>query len=251
MRKKMPDNLSDRFSMSLLLYRLFCLDHPLEGKRSLVPCLTPELQEKLYGSQALFMFDPDNSDNAPDPVIHRNSLTVWRCLPDYIRELFLKAFNQKSMNNPNARPKELDWISALVRFRSEIVPCSCGNEIFTQQGIPCKCDRCGRAANIPFRLEFPNYAIPGIAGARIYRCQTGTTNADEALLPMGVVLSKSDTAAVLGLKNKSESTWNAITTKGTAKKVKPDEVIPLKDGITFTMKANASDTGTSVTIRAN
>lgn len=251
LRRKMPDNLSDRFSMSLILYRLFCLDHPLEGKRSLVPCLTPEHQEKLYGSEALFMFDPDNIENAPDPVIHKNSLTVWKCLPDYIRELFLKAFSQKSMTNPNARPKELDWINALVRFRSEIIRCSCGNEMFTQQGSPCRCDNCRKMANIPFRLEFPDYAIPGIAGARIYRCQTGTTDADEALMPMGQVVAKTGQPTVLGLKNMSENTWNAITTKGTAKKVKRDEIIPLKDGITFTIKSSASDTGTTVTIRAN
>ena len=155
------------------------------------------------------------------------------------------------MTTPNARPKELDWIGALVRFRSEIVPCACGNEIFTQQGAPCHCDRCGKAANIPFRLEFPEYAIPGIAGARIYRCQAGTANADEALLPMGRVLSKGGDLNTLGLKNMSETSWDAITTKGTAKKVKPDEVIPLKDGIVFTLKTSVSDPGTQVAIRAN
>ena len=251
LRQKMPDNLSDRFSMALILYRLFCLDHPLEGRRSLAPCLTPELQEKLYGSEALFMFDPDNADNAPDPVIHRNSLTMWQYLPDYIRGLFLKAFSQKSITTPNARPKELDWINALVRFRSEIVQCSCGNEIFTQQGAPCVCERCGKAAPILFRLEFPEYAVPGVAGARIYRCQAGTTNADEALMPMGQVLSKPGDPSVLGLKNKSGVSWDAVTTKGAAKKVKPDEVIPLKGGIQFTIKASASDPGTQVKILAN
>ena len=250
-RKSMPDNLSDRFSMSLILYRLFCLDHPLEGKRSLVPCLSPELQEELYGSEALFMMDPDNTDNAPDPVIHKNSRVIWPCLPDYIRDLFLKAFSQKSMTTPNARPKELDWINALVRFRSDIVPCSCGNEIFTQQGKPCKCDRCGRKPAIPFRLEFPEYTVPGIKGTRIYRCQAGTTNAAEALRPMGRVLAKTDAPAVLGLKNLSESSWNAVTTKGKPKKVMPGDVIPLKDGIKFTVKSSANDTGTEVTIRAN
>ena len=30
--KNMPDSYSDRFSMSVILYILFCMDHPLEGK---------------------------------------------------------------------------------------------------------------------------------------------------------------------------------------------------------------------------
>ncbi|MCQ2559428.1 MAG: hypothetical protein MJ157_01755, partial [Clostridia bacterium] len=55
LKKNKPDSYSDRFSMSLILYILFCLNHPLEGKRYLVPALTPALQEKLYGSEALFM----------------------------------------------------------------------------------------------------------------------------------------------------------------------------------------------------
>ena len=38
------------------------------------------------------------------------------------------------IDKPSARPKEVDWLNVLTRFRSEIVPCRCGNEIFTQQG---------------------------------------------------------------------------------------------------------------------
>ena len=82
MKKNKPDSLSDRFSMSVILYILFCLNHPLEGERYLVPGLTPALQEKLYGSEPLFMWDPDNEGNRPHPVIHQNSITVWECLPE-------------------------------------------------------------------------------------------------------------------------------------------------------------------------
>ena len=55
MKKNMPNSLSDLFSMSVILFILFCMTHPLEGKRSLEPCLSPALQEKLYGSEALFI----------------------------------------------------------------------------------------------------------------------------------------------------------------------------------------------------
>ena len=251
LRKKMPDKLSDRFSMSVIIYILLCLNHPLEGKRSLVPALTPELQEKLYGSEALFMLDPADRSNAPDPVIHKNSLLVWPCLPDYMKDLFLKAFSQKSMTNPSARPTELEWLETLVRFRSDIVNCACGNEIFVQNGAPCKCDICGCVPNIPFRLEFPNYAISGLSGSRIYRCQIGPCDAEEALEPMGQILAKKDAPDVLGLRNRGKNSWNAITSKGAAKKVMPGDVIPLKDGIQFTIKGSANDAGTTVAIKAN
>lgn len=235
--KKKPDNLSDRFSMSIILFILFCMNHPLEGKRSLAPCLTPELQEKLYGTDPIFIMDPMNKENGPHPVIHKNVIKVWPCLPHYIQELFLAAFSKKAMENPNARPKELDWIKNLVRFRSETIRCQCGNEVFTQNGESCRCENCKRKLDIPFKLVFSEYAIPGVADSRIYRCQLGTCNADDALKPMGRVISKKEDRSILGLKNLSDKSWSATTPSGKTKKVLPDEVIPLKDGITFTVNS--------------
>lgn len=55
--KKMPDKYSDWYSMSVIIFILFCLNHPLEGERSLTPALTPALQEKLYGTEAMFIMD--------------------------------------------------------------------------------------------------------------------------------------------------------------------------------------------------
>ena len=232
--KNKPDSLSDRFSMSLILYILFCLNHPLEGKRYLTSGLTPALQEKLYGSEPLFIMDPDDKSNGPHPVVHKNSITVWPCLPDYMQKIFLAAFSQKAFQKPSARPREIDWLNVLTRFRSEIVACQCGNEIFTQQGEPCTCDECGQKANIPFRLMLSNYSIPAIKDSRIYRCQLGVCDERVALSPVAHVVEKKN-SGTLGIRNKSNKRWDAITTKGVARKVAPDEVIPLKDGIAFSV----------------
>lgn len=244
LRKNKPNSLSDRFSMSVILYILFCLNHPLEGKRYLVSGLTPALQEKLYGSEPLFIMDPDDKSNGPHPVVHKNSIVVWPCLPDYMQKIFLAAFSQKAFQKPSARPREVDWLNVLTRFRSEIVACQCGNEIFTQQGEPCKCEECGRKANIPFKLVLSGYSIPAIKDSRIYRCQLGVCDEKDALTPVAHVVAKKDSGA-LGIRNKSGKRWDAVTTKGVARKVAPDEVIPLKDGIVF----NIGDE--SITIKAN
>lgn len=244
LRENMPNSLSDRFSMALILYILFCLNHPLEGKRYLVPNLTSARQEKLYGSEPLFIMDPDDQSNGPHPVAHRNSIVVWSCLPDYMQKVFYAAFSQKALHKPSARPREIDWLNALTRFRSEIVACPCGNEIFTQQGEPCTCEDCGHRASIPFKLVLSGYSIPAIKDSRIYRCQLGVCGERDALTPVAHVVEKRETGT-LGIRNKSGKRWDAITTKGVARKVAPDEVIPLKDGITF----NVDDE--SITIRAN
>lgn len=244
LRKNKPNSLSDRFSMSIILYILFCLNHPLEGKRYLVPCLTPALQEKLYGSEPLFIMDPDDKRNAPHPAIHKNSIVVWPCLPDYMKSIFLNAFSEKAFDKPSSRPREIDWLHVLTRFRSEIVVCQCGNEIFTQEGEPCKCEICGCKADIPFKLVLSRYSIPAIRGSRIYCCQLGVCDEKDALNPVAQIVEKKESGA-LGVRNKSEKRWSAVTTKGVARKVAPNEVIPLKDGVTF----NIGDE--SIAIKAN
>ncbi len=233
--KTRPNSRSDPHSMAVILFILFCMCHPLEGKRSLVPCMTPQLQTKLYGTEALFMMDPNNHDNAPDPNVHGNVLAVWQYLPDYMQELFLKAFSQEALQNPAHRPKELDWIRSLVRFRSEVVLCRCGNEIFTNGGKPCSCEACGAKLNLPFRLEFSDYAVPAIYDTRIYRCQLGPCNAADALEPVARIIAKKDDPTQLGIRNLSGRSWNAVTPSGKSKKVAPDDVIPLIDGISFTI----------------
>jgi serine/threonine protein kinase len=243
--KNKPNSLSDRFSMSVILYILFCLNHPLEGKRYLVPALTAAHQEKLYGSEPLFMMDPDDNSNGPHPVIHSNSITMWRCLPEYMRKIFISAFSQKSLQRPAARPKEIDWLNALTRFRSEIVRCSCGNEIFIEDGKPCRCDGCKKMANVPFRLELREYSIPAIKDTRVYRCQLGVCDANDALNPVAHIVEKKDAPGVFGIRNRTDRRWDAVTTKGVARKVAPDEVIPVKPGITFTIENE------KITIKAN
>ena len=243
--EKTPNSLTDRFSMSVILFLLFCNSHPLEGKRYLVPALSPELQEKLYGTDPIFIMDPDNDANGPHPQVHKNVLNVWGYLPEYVKNIFLDAFSHKTLvEKPNQRPTEIDWLKVLTRFRSEIVLCECGNEIFTENGESCSCDGCGKKIIIPFRLELRDYSIPAVKGSRIYRCQVDVCKADTALDPIAQIVENKNTGA-LGVRNKTEKSWEATNSKGEPKKVGSGEVIPLKDGISFTVSSG------QVTIKEN
>ena len=231
--KSMPNSLSDRFSMSLILYILFCMNHPLEGKRYLVAGLTDDMQTRLYGSEPLFMMDPDDDGNGPHPKVHKNSIIMWEALPAYMKQIFETAFSQKALSRPSARPSEKNWLDVLTRFRSDIVRCTCGNEVFTVNGEPCTCEKCGKTIKIPYRLEMSKYSIPVLKDSYIFRCQIGVCDEKEALVPVAQILEKKDSPGVLGIRNRSDKRWDAITSKGAARKVAPDEVIPIKDGITF------------------
>ena len=230
--KNKPNSLSDRFSMAVILYILFCNNHPLEGKISLENALTSDIQKQIYGSEPLFIMDPNDKRNGPDPVANKNSIMIWKCLPSYMKDIFIKAFSKESFENPTTRPREIDWLKALTRFRNEIVPCSCGNEVFTENGESRICDNCGKEIKIPLKLEFKDYSIPALPNSRIYRCQLGVCNVDEALNIVASVIMDKDTNE-LCINNKTSNTWDTVTPSGEHKNISPNDNIPLQDGMTF------------------
>ena len=228
-----PNVHSDLYSIAVVIFMLLCMAHPLEGRRSLVPALTEEMQLKLYGTEPLFVMDPDNTDNRPDTKIHRNLMAVWTCLPEHLRELMLQAFSQDSLMHPSHRPTEADWVRALARFRSEIVSCSCGNEVFAQYGAPRFCEKCGQKISVPTYLKLSGYALPCMVGTRIYKCQTCVCNFDEVLDTVAAVVASPTNPQMLGVMNVSGGPWEAMTTTGQKRVVESGAGLPAKEGIAF------------------
>ena len=229
----MPDIYSDRYSMALMIFRLLMREHPLEGKLVNGNVSDPDLQKSIYGDDPVFMFDPDDERNRPNPELNRNAVNIWSCLPDYVRNIFLRVFGQTGLKHPSRRPTEAEWIDVMVRFRSSIVSCECSNEVFVSEGGSVTCDRCLKPVDIPFWIKLPEYRIPGVKGSRIYRCQTCITDVEDALKPVGRVIAAKGDASRLGILNMTSDSWDAVTTRGTKRKVEPGDVIPLKEGITF------------------
>lgn len=238
-RRRMPDTYSDRFSMSIIIFMLFCLTRPLEGRRTLAP-RTEKLMEEVYGSDVHFIMDDiKHPQYGPDRDAQKNVFVFWDALPGYVREFFSKAFSQRAISTPGARPTELDWLQVLVRFRSEIITCQCGVEVLTENGQPTTCSKCGKKIDIPFKLSFSgnNYSIPGVQDSRIYRCQLGPCNANVALSPVGRVLENKSNPGQFGIRNLTEKYWDAETPSGKGKKVLPKDVVPLKNGIKLVIES--------------
>ena len=229
----LPSTQTDVFSLAIVLFILLCMNHPFEGKKSLVPCMTPTIAEKLYGSEVLFICDPDDKSNRPVKNIHPNVIARWGYMPDYIKDAFVKAFSQQAIKNPSRRLRELDWLKVLVRFRSDIVKCSCGNEVFIKNASTTLCDGCRKPLEVTHVIKLPSYSITAAKGSRVYRCQLGICNADEALDAIALVVAKPDNPKAIGLKNMTKNTLKATTPSGKTKPVQPQEVIPFKTGITI------------------
>ena len=59
--EKRPSRETDRYSLSVLLFYLFMVNHPLEGKlEANIKWMDYAARVKLYGTDPVFIFDPDN-----------------------------------------------------------------------------------------------------------------------------------------------------------------------------------------------
>ena len=236
--EKMPDLHTDEHSLAIILFMLMFHQHPLEGKKWLVPCLNNLNEYALYGSEPVFIMDKNDKSNGPDNEVHTAFVTMWNCMPKYMKEAYCSAFSNEALHNPQKRLRELDWLKLYVRFRNEITKCPyCGNEVFIINSQTTNCDRCGRTLPINQVFNYKNkipqdcYSTAAQYGARIYKCQvTSYCKAEEALEPVAVVV-KNQATGELGVKNRSSLILEAITLSGKSRQVKPGEVIPFKSGI--------------------
>lgn len=234
LRKRFPNVYSDRFSMSVILFILLTLNHPLEGRRSIGVVMSPDAQEELYGTNACFMMDEQDDSNRPVPKVHDNTIMVWNYLPDYMRKMFLRAFSKKALGFSNMRPIEADWIKVLTRFRNSIVSCGCGNEVFIRDGERnVVCDKCGQQINIPAWMDLMDYSMPAIGGSKIYKCQVTITNVDEALQPVGKIIATRDDYNVVGFKNFSGGSLSTILGDGSQVVLEDRQIIRLVKGMTI------------------
>ena len=225
---------SDRHLLAVLIYQFLTGgDHPLEGRRSVGPVMTGEMQAGLYRNDPVFLYDPARAENRPDPKLHYHSIALWEALPEMMRSMFLQAFGSApgcGLADPEARPSEEAWCDALMRLQNGMIPCGCGKMMFDAGGETLVCASCGAQHRIRYRIELPGLSIPAVRGNRIYGRQIGARGEEGAQPAARIIAAQSD-ASRLGLQNISTAVWEAETTKGKRKSAGPDEVIPLKDGI--------------------
>ena len=142
-----PDKYSDLFSLSVILFQLFYLNHPFEGaKVESCPCLTESFEKRFYGSEAVFIYDEKDHTNLPVKGIHNNVIKRWPVLPQILRDTFTKQFSQQCLKSPKERINEFKWKKVICSAHDQLICCPhCGCETFaiTNQSS-CKCINCGK-----------------------------------------------------------------------------------------------------------
>lgn len=231
--RKRPDVHTDRFSLAVVLYLLLFLNHPLEGAATNSPCLTEEHERHYFGTDPIFVWDPQNNANRPIPELHRNELKIWPLYPEAVKNTFIKAFSRSAMVGDDAthRVIEKEWQEVFTDLRDSIVTCACGGETFADlSGSSFKCINCGRMLARPMCLKVKRYCVPLVLGKKIYACHA-QYDSDDYREVRGEVISSKNTPNVLGLRNDSGSTWVVMFSDGSSKGYEKSKVIKLERGL--------------------
>ena len=240
--KKLPDVFTDRFSRGVVLYMLLCLNHPLEGKRTLCPCMTEELEYKFFGTDPVFVYDPDNDTNRPVPGVHINELMLWKFYPKFIKDMFCKAFSRKAMVGEQneiaqTRPIDDDWEDLFIALKNASVKCnSCGETtmIDLDGGNRPICLNCGKPVKrlpiLTIKNNRVNHRVILAKGKTLHPCHIvkGSRDYEEDLAE--VITSKMD-PNIIGLKNLSENTWNITNANGETRQFEKGKTIQLLPGL--------------------
>ncbi len=233
-----PSSQTDLFSLSVLLFYMFMMHHPLEGKKELeIKCLDLPAMKKLYGTEPLFIFDPVDATNAPDPAYQKNALVFWAIYPKFLREIFTRAFTEGLRDPLHGRVRESNWRASMVRLRDSIIYCGhCKAENFydadarqtnaSAQG----CWSCKRALHTPPRLRIARSEVMLNHNAQLFPHHVDDERKYDFTQPLATVTRHPTEPNIWGLKNLSHQNWSATNTRGEVKDVLPGRSVTLAVG---------------------
>lgn len=226
-----PDKYSDRYSLSVILFMLFYANHPLEGAKVVAcPCMTEAYEKKFYGSEAVFIYNPNDKSNLPVRGIHQNVIRRWPVLPAVLRETFTREFSEEMLRNPQKRMIEQNWEKLIATLRDSLVICPhCKGETFIEEGKN-TCMDCGKSIDTALKLKLGARTLYLTEGTKLYIDHDNTAD---------VQVLRDANAGMLLLKNLSpDVTWAAETPSGKTKAVAPGEMMPVKAGIKVSFNQN-------------
>lgn len=238
-----PGTQSDLHSLSVLLFMFLMNHHPLKGRRELtIHCLDEAAEKKLYGRQPLFVFDPRDRANEPDPVEQSTVLHTWAAAPPALQDLFTHNFTV-GLRDPSARVRESQWRDALRAVLDSVIDCAhCGRQNMTQPEATAAgtCWSCAQPLVLPPRLVV---TTPTPRTERHLRLRRAARLHAHHLVPEPARHDYGDGTLVaeltehpqkpgrFGLANRSDTAWTGTRSDGTSRRVEPGQTVPLREGL--------------------
>ena len=230
-----PSIKTDLWSLSTLLFYILMVHHPLEGKKeSAIKCLDQKAKERLYGRDALFIFDPNDKSNEPDPRFHQNALIYWHLYPTLIRDLFTRAFTS-GKGDPYSRVRETEWMDAMVILSDSIVYGPTGKQNFYNRDTlkssgALTCWHCGQPIKLPPRLGLPKHVVMLNHDTMLYPHHLEPQKTYDFSTPLGAVVKHPTDPNVWGLQNRSGRNWVSTPRGGSPKDVESGRSVTLAEG---------------------
>lgn len=220
-----PDKYSDRFSLSVILFLLFYGNHPFEGARVLAcPCMTESFERKFYGSEAIFIYDDNKTDNRPVRGVHNNVIKRWPVFPNILREAFKEQFSEECLKVPAKRMIEQNWQKLIQQLRDMLVSCpKCWEGTFIEDASAPKCMCCGKDFTLAGKLKINNREILLSPKTNIY-----IDNDNQADIE---VFEVAGDKYPVQLRNITQEKWVVETPSGKTKSIEPNGVMPVKAGL--------------------
>ncbi len=229
-----PSRNTDLFSLAVLLFYIFMLNHPLEGKLEAdIRCMDIYAMNKLYGKNPVFIFDPDDKSNRPVEGYQDNALIYWDLYPERLKKLFTQAFTA-GISSPNRRVTENKWLETFTNLMDVIIKCPyCGAEVFYDEykednSIPHVCWSCNQTVGIPSRMIIGKNTIlltndMKLKAHSVY--QNGDFNRE-----IGVVVQNPNNPNLFGIRNMDTVNWIYEKADGTQILVAPGRAAGIVPG---------------------
>lgn len=233
-----PCTQTDLYSLSVLLFYLLMVHHPLDGKQEAsIKCFDQPAMNRLYGTNPVFIFDPRNDSNRPVPGYHDNVLVYWPLYPEFLRELFVKAFTDGICDPLNGRVRESEWRKALLQLQDSILFCShCGAENFydmqqlKKTGALNPCWSCKKGLKLPPRIRLGNYIVMLNHDTRLYPHHINPQRLYDFSEPVAEITRHPSNPHKWGIKNLSNTTWTTIDLNGALRDIIPGNSIAIING---------------------
>ena len=223
-----PSASSDLFSLAVLIFRLLTRHDPLRGKRELaIRCLDEPARRRLYGEEPVFIFDPNDASNRPDPVEHAAALLTWPIYPAALQALFLQTFGP-GLREPGRRALTGQWTRELSRCLDQRQLCPhCGQETFPDLQAAGHCWACHGALAPVAQLRGAGGSVSAAAGNTLHTHHLDPLAPLDRHRPLAQLEAHPSDPSLLGLKNLSSAAWQAELVGGRTMVLEPGKTCNL------------------------
>jgi DNA-binding helix-hairpin-helix protein with protein kinase domain len=233
-----PTRQSDLWSLAVLLFWAFVKNHPLQGRKEYdCEVLTKADELRLWGPEALFIFDPEDKSNEPVPEYNIDALRYWQIYPEYLRALFTRAFTDGIRDPQHGRVLENEWREALAQLRDSIMTChDCSAQNFYDGSVTHRCWNCGEPLDTLRLIVLPGGAVVMEEGAALYAHHLDARRTPDASAPIArVVRRRAEPTDLIGLENGTKDPWRVVLPLGEERSVGPGVCVGLHPKIRILM----------------